>query len=233
MTLRERSKRSRRASLGLVPLLACFLATALPQAHALTPPAPEACPASPGAAEVPASPNPAAPVPAATQILVCVHDLSILGATFTHWAEVARKSEGSKPKHSSTAREVTEEVLAFLIPSDWTIEEAHRRHIEVPARTVRRSFERIRDQQFPKPGEFGAFLKSSGQTTADLEFRVQLNMLSKKLLARVVAEQHSKHAKSRALANFIKGFRHRWQSTTYCTSEYAVSDCGHVVASPL
>lgn len=216
-----------------MPLLACFLAMAVPQAHALTPPAPEACPASPGAAEVPASPNPVAPAPAATQVVVCVHDLPILGATYTHWAEVAKKSEGPKPKHPATARELTEEVMGFLISSDWMIEEAHRHHIEVPARTVRRSFERIRDEQFPKPGEFGAFLKSSGQTAADLEFRVKLNLLSKRLLAQAVAGQHSKHAKSQAPANFVKGFKHRWQSTTYCTSEYAVPDCGHVVAPPL
>jgi hypothetical protein len=237
MALRECSSRSRRASLGLVllslVLLACCVGTAVPQAHALTAPAPEACPATSGAAEVPASPNLAAPAPAATQIVVCVHDLPILGATYTHWAEVAKKSEGPKPKHSATAREVTEEVLGFLISSDWILEEAHRRHVEIPARTVRRSFERIRAKQFPKHGEFGAFLKSSGQTTADLEFRVKLNLLSGRLTARVLASQHTARAKQHALANFVKGFKSRWQSTTYCTSEYAVLDCGHVVAPPL
>jgi hypothetical protein len=231
MTLQECPSRFRRAAGPLIlTLLACCLLASVPQALAQTPGAPEACPGPSGAAEVPASPNPA-PVPAATQIVVCVHDLPILGATYTHWAEVAEKSAG--PKHQPSAREVTEEVLGFLISSDWTIEEARKRHIEIPARTVRRSFERIRAQQFPKHGEFGAFLKSSGQTTADLEFRVKLNLLSKKTLAQVLAAQHSKHAKSQALVNFVKGFKHRWQSTTYCTSEYDVPDCGHVVAPPL
>ena len=233
--MQARSEGSWRASwqLGVALLACCLFAAAAPQAHALTSPAPEACPGPLGAAEVPSSPNPAAPGPAATQIVVCVHDLPILGSTYSHWAEVAVRSEGAKSKHPATARQVTEEVLGFLISSDWTLEEAHRRHVEISARTVRRSFERIRAQQFPKHGEFGAFLKSSGQTTADLEFRVKLNLLSKKLLAEVVAAKRSKHAKAQALANFIKGFKHRWQADTYCTSEYAVADCGHVVAPPL
>jgi hypothetical protein len=232
MALQEYPSRFWRAAGPLIPtLLACCLLASVPQALAQTPAAPEACPGPSGAAEVPASPNPAAPVPAATQIVVCVHDLPILGATYTHWTEVAEKSEG--PKHQPSAREVTEEVLAFLISSDWTIEEARRRHIEIPARTVRRSFDRIRAQQFPKHGEFGAFLKSSGQTLADLEFRVKLNLLSGRLTARVLASQHTARAKQHALANFVKGFKRRWQSTTYCTSEYDVPDCGHVVAPPL
>ncbi len=158
-----------------------------------------------------------------------MNSLPITGTAVAHWSEVARKSEGGPP----TAHEVIDEVLGFLISSDWILEEARVRHIQISARTVRRAFERIRAQQFPKRGEFGAFLKQSGQTAADLQFRVRLNLLSGSLTAHVLAGQHSSRAKQRALANFIGNFKRRWQARTYCTTGYAVPDCGHVVSPPL
>jgi hypothetical protein len=215
-------------------LAVCCLWTPAQQAHALTEPAPEACPAAPpGAAPAPPATSPAPATPAAAQILVCVDDLPILVSAYTHWSEVARKTEGSAPKHQATAREVTAEVLGFLISSDWILEEARARHIELSARTVRRQFEQIRAQQFPKPGEFGAFLETSGQTAADLELRVRLNLLSKKMLARALAEQHTSRAKQHTLTNFVRSFKHHWLSRTYCATEYAVPDCGHLVTPPL
>jgi hypothetical protein len=128
---------------------------------------------------------------------------------------------------------VAKEVLGFLISSDWLLEEARSLHIHLSDREVRREFERIRAQQFPKHGEFGAFLKQTGQTAADLLFRVKLNLLSGRVQAHIVAAQRSARGKERALARFIRDFKRRWQALTYCTPEYAVVDCGRVVSPPL
>jgi len=206
-------------------LVCCPLLAHTSAAHAQAGPAPAPCPAPPPGATATGSVSP-------SEIVVCVQSLPITLATFTHWAEVARKSEGT-PKHPADAKEVAKEVLGFLISSDWVLEEAHALHVVVPARTVRREFERIRAQQFPKPGEFGKFLISSGQTPADLMFRVKLNLLSARIQARVLAAHHDARDKQRALARFAGGFKRRWQSRTYCTPEYASIDCGHVVSPPL
>jgi hypothetical protein len=232
---RDRAWRTLRVSL-LAALLVCCGCLAVQRAHAETQP-PETCPVPPpgaravaSAASTPIQPS-LQPPPA--EVLVCVKSLPITGAAFTHWAEVARTSEGPAAKHSASAREVAVQVLGFLISSDWVIEEARALHIHVSAGTVRRSFERIRAQQFRKPGEFGAFLKSSGQTAGDLLFRVRLNLLSERVQRHVLAGAGGVSAKERALARFVRNFKRRWQARTYCSPEYAVVDCGRVVSPPL
>ncbi len=225
-------------------LLATCLALSAAPARAEVPA--EACPVSPSqaAASVPPANVPEA-APPSNQILVCVQQLSITGAVFRHWADVARRSEAppgadhvetaaKKPgEHRATAKAVAEEVLGFLISSDWIIEEADALHIHLSARTVRHRFERVRAEQFRKPGEFGRFLTDSGQTAEDIMFRVKLNLLSMRIQRHVLAGRHGAHAQQQALSRFIRGFKGRWQARTYCTPSYAVVDCGHIVAPPL
>jgi hypothetical protein len=221
------------------------LSAAAPRARAGMVAAPETCPeAPPGAAAAlgraaralaPAAAlaQPPLAAPPATQILVCVGSLPITGAVFAHWSDVARKSEGPAPKHPASAGQIADEVLSFLISSDWILEEARALHIHLAAPTVRRAFERIRFQQFPRHGEFGRFLRESGQTPADLLFRVRLNLLSTRVQAHVLRGRRSAQARQRALVRFIHDFKRRWQARTYCTTGYAVADCGHVVSPPL
>jgi hypothetical protein len=193
----------------------------------------EACPPAPSVS--PSTAPAAAPTgpPAPEQILVCIASQSITGATFEHWANVARMSAGAAPQNPLTPGEVVKEVMGFLISSDWVLEEAQALEVHASVREVRRSFDRIRRQQFPKEKEFRAFLERSGQTVTDLLFRVKLNLLSTRIQKRVLAGHHGALAKQRALSRFVKGFKRKWQAQTYCAAEYASADCGHVQAAPL
>jgi hypothetical protein len=170
---------------------------------------------------------------APTQIVACIGARSITEATVAHWASVARKSEGPSPKHPATPREVIKEVMGFLISSDWVLDEAHALHIHASGSEVRRTFSRIRASQFPKRGEFQAFVKRSGQTVADLMLRVELNLLSARIQKRVVAGHHSQASKELALKHFVKRFKRKWRARTYCVPKYAAADCGHVQGPPL
>ena len=105
--------------------------------------------------------------------MVCVGSQAITGATFSHWAAIAQKSE-SPSKHHPSVGEVIKEVMGFLISSDWVLGEATDLNIHVSEGEVRHTFDHIRNQQFPKKKEFKAWLKQSGQTVADLLFRVRL-----------------------------------------------------------
>jgi hypothetical protein len=191
----------------------------------------EACP--PALSVSPSTPPAAAPTgqPAPGQILVCVASRSITGATFEHWANVARMS--TAPTSPPTPGEVLKEVMGFLISSDWVLGEAQALKVHASVREVRRSFEKIRRQEFPKEKEFRAFLTHSGQTVIDLLFRVRLNLLSTRIQKRVLAGHHSTASKRRAISRFVEGFRRKWQARTYCAAEYATVDCGHVQAAPL
>jgi foldase protein PrsA len=78
------------------------------------------------------------------------------------------------------------EVLGFLISSQWVIGEAGALGVKVSDTEVKKRFEQIKTQQFPKPAEFEKFLASSGQTVSDLLLRVKLNLLSSKIQQKIV-----------------------------------------------
>lgn len=155
---------------------------------------------------------------------------AIVGATYAHWLTVAKKSQGptGKGHPEASATELQSEVLGFLISSDWVTGEAADLGVIVSAGEARKSFDHIRNQQFPKHGEFEKFLRQSGETVADLLFRVELNLLSQRIQRRVTAGHHSASSKQRALSHFVKAFKAKWQAQTYCAAQYAVADCGHV-----
>jgi hypothetical protein len=122
------------------------------------------------------------------------------------------------------------EVMGFLISSDWVIGEARDLNVQVSDLEVRQKFDHIRGQQFPKPREFSAFLKSSGQTVADLLFRVRVNLLTMRIQGRIVAGHNGASAEE-ALTHFVREFKGKWRAQTYCSPAYAVGDCGHVQAA--
>ncbi len=78
-----------------------------------------------------------------------------------------------------------QEVLGFLISSEWVIGEASNLGVKVSDAEVKKEFEKIKNQQFPKPAEFEKFLATSGQTVSDLLLRVKLNMLSSKIQQKI------------------------------------------------
>lgn len=78
-----------------------------------------------------------------------------------------------------------DQVLQFLISSDWVLGEAKDQGISVSDSQVQKQFNTIKAQQFPKPADFQKFLQQSGQTVPDLLLRVKLDLLSTKLRDKV------------------------------------------------
>jgi hypothetical protein len=167
--------------------------------------------------------------PGAEQIVVCVGSQAIAGASYLHWLAVAEKvAVPGKGERAPTATELRHEVLEYLISAEWLRLEANALGIHVTKAAVKREFAHLCAQQFPRHREFEAFLRESGQSVADLLERVEATPLSLRILNRVQAGHHSARSKERATARFVKAFNVRWRPQTYCASEYAVADCGHV-----
>jgi foldase protein PrsA len=82
-------------------------------------------------------------------------------------------------------KSLQQEVLGFLISADWVIGEAEHLGVKISDKEVQKEFEKIKNQQFPKAGEFQKFLTSSGQSVSDLLLRVKLNLLSAKIQSKV------------------------------------------------
>jgi foldase protein PrsA len=86
-------------------------------------------------------------------------------------------------------KSLQQEVLGFLISSNWVLGEASSLGVKISDKEVKKQFEKIKSQQFPKAAEFQKFLSSSGQTVSDLLLRVKLNLLSSKIQQKIVKEK--------------------------------------------
>lgn len=215
-----------------VALLSLLLMMLVASARAQGPTA--ACPPSQSAPEgiQPSVPSPtdllAAPP---EEVVVCVGPQAITGVVFSHWVSVARDGEnGSKHRAPpKVAKVIIDEVMGFLISSDWVLGEAAALNIHISEARVRHEFDRIRGRQFPKRREFETFLRQSGQTVADLLLRVRLNLLATRIRRHVLAG-HRGPGGAHALTRFVHAFRRKWMAQTYCVPRYATTDCGHVQA---
>ncbi len=78
-----------------------------------------------------------------------------------------------------------DQVLQFLISSEWISGEAADQNVKVTDKEVQKQFETTKKQSFPKEADFQKFLKSSGMTLNDLLFRVKLDTLSNKLRTKI------------------------------------------------
>lgn len=86
-------------------------------------------------------------------------------------------------------KSLQQEVLGFLISSSWVLGEAESQGVKVSDAEVKKEFEKIKNQQFPKAEEFKKFLTTSGQSVSDLLLRVKLNLLSSKIQQKVSKEK--------------------------------------------
>jgi foldase protein PrsA len=109
----------------------------------------------------------------------------------------AKPAKGQTPPTESALKSQCEqqykslqqEVLGFLISSNWVIGEAKSLGVKLSDKEVKKQFEKIKTQQFPKAAEFEKFLKTSGQSVSDLLLRVKLNLLSQKIQQKIVKQK--------------------------------------------
>jgi foldase protein PrsA len=94
-----------------------------------------------------------------------------------------------KSQCATQYKSLQSEVLGFLISSSWVLGEAGSLGVKVSDKEVKKQFEKIKTQQFPKAAEFQKFLSTSGQTVSDLLLRVKLNLLSSKIQQKIVKQK--------------------------------------------
>jgi foldase protein PrsA len=75
-------------------------------------------------------------------------------------------------------------VMSFLIRSYWYQADAASHGIKITDAQVQKAFNTAKNQQFPTAAGFQTFLTQSGQTLQDLLFRVRVNQLYMKLIAK-------------------------------------------------
>jgi foldase protein PrsA len=110
-------------------------------------------------------------------------------AAKTAKGQTAPTESALKSQCEQQYKSLQQEVLGFLISSNWVIGEAKSLGVKISDKEVKKQFEKIKSQQFPKAAEFEKFLKTSGQTVSDLLLRVKLNLLSQKIQQKIVKQK--------------------------------------------
>jgi foldase protein PrsA len=127
---------------------------------------------------------------AARQPPVTVNDpagaVTVGEAELEHWVEIARRSAGGIDR-TTPKRQLQAQALQLLISFAWIDGEARAQGITVTEAETEASFEEQKRLSFPKDSDYRRFLRSSGQTEADLFHRVRLDLVSNAIRDKVVA----------------------------------------------
>jgi foldase protein PrsA len=80
-----------------------------------------------------------------------------------------------------------DQVVPFLVTADWLQGEAADQGVKTTAAEVANMLAAIEKQRFSTPAQLQQFLNQSGETAADLLYRVRIDTLSNKLRAKVTS----------------------------------------------
>jgi foldase protein PrsA len=125
--------------------------------------------------------KPVVPVP--PDFTACIAHLRVTSAKTSKTPPTTAKL---KSECQVQYKALQQEVLGFLISSQWVLSEANSLGVKLSDAEVKKEFTKIKATQFPKAAEFEKFLASSGQTVSDLLLRVKLNLLSQKIQKQIV-----------------------------------------------
>ncbi len=110
----------------------------------------------------------------AADVVAVVEQTPITKTSFEHWVSVTAALNHSKA-HSKAARAALKnQVLGFLITSQWVLAEAAHLGIGVSEAEVRQRLHQVTAKQFPKASQLKHYLASIGETEADLLMRVKV-----------------------------------------------------------
>jgi foldase protein PrsA len=87
--------------------------------------------------------------------------------------------------------QVKDQVMSFLIQSQWLVQEAEEQDIEVSDSEVVKTFEEQKKQSFPKPKDYKKFLRESGSSESDILFQLKMQSIQQKLAEKVQKDEGS------------------------------------------
>ncbi len=168
----------------------------------------------------------------AADVVATVEGTPITKTYFAHWTSVTAALSHSKA-HSKAARAaLKDQVLGFLITSQWVLAEAAHLGIGVSAAEVRQRLHQVTAKQFPKTSRLKRYLASIDETEADLLTRIKAELLESKIAQHVTAGKTASTEPRLLLSDFQQSFDARWRARTSCRAGYVMEDCKEYKGSP-
>ena len=116
------------------------------------------------------------------------------------------------------------QAVAFLTDVLWHVQDGAEHHESVTPREVHAALIRLREREWPKPGQFQKYLAEVHRSVADEEYLLKRNLLSQKQVKRVEAEglKAGEQSKYERLA---QEYLAKWTARTSCKPGYVAEDC--------
>jgi hypothetical protein len=153
-------------------------------------------------------------------------------AEFQHELELVavRKGRNAAPgPHAADYPKLEKESVDSLLEAAWLRGQAYEWGISVGRREIKQEVKAIKRESFRSGAEFRAFLRESHYTRRDVYGRVELQVLSTRVQARLKRQigHVSRREEQRAFTKFVKEFEERWRSRTVCAPDYVTERCSN------
>jgi hypothetical protein len=140
-------------------------------------------------------------------------------------AQTAASAAQLRARCKKTYEGIEDRVLNFLITGYWLRGEAAEQHGAVPEAEVHKKFEEEKRRKYPTATSFRRLREASRQTVPDLEFAVETQLLSGKLLEKFTREHPHESSERATITAFNGSIRSKWTPKTDCRPGYVVPDC--------
>ena len=127
----------------------------------------------------------AAALPEPPNFTACIKALEAQDAEHHNNRSASKRKLACQAEYDS----LRAQALGFLITSRWALSEAKVLGVPVPEKQASEEFAKIKKEKFKTSAEFQQYLASSGQTEADIIYRLELNLLEQKLEEKVAAKK--------------------------------------------
>jgi len=105
----------------------------------------------------------------------------------------------------------------------WIKGQAMEMGIAVTPRQVLRELARIKQRSFENEAEYHRFLRASRYTQRDVDERIELQLLSTRIQARIFRGKSG----IRQLEEFVAAYSERWRARTVCAPDYVTDRCSN------
>jgi hypothetical protein len=170
---------------------------------------------------------------AGVRVVAKVQGSPITLPALNHWSLIKRSErQRSSTAGSTSALQLKQKALAFLITAEWLQQEAAAQGISVQASEVNASYEQLVNG--PTGQHFGESLKARGMSRADELLVLRLGALSQKLRAKLAAGHKGllDPRERQQISAFIAAYRQRWKQRTTCQPGYVIAECSNGPALP-
>jgi parvulin-like peptidyl-prolyl isomerase len=146
---------------------------------------------------------------------------------FDRALDQAAAAQGLKevPAHGAKYDKLADAALGALLDTAWIKGEAEDNDLHATEAEIADKLAETKKEQFKSEGEFQDFLRKQHYTADDVNERIETQLLSDKLQAKVGQECGSKTERDAHFAGFIYDYKNRWRERTLCAPDLVNDRC--------